>query len=60
MGELWNRRNFRYVDGRLRMGGVATLGEALDHGWKVRAFCDFGKRHRMKSVRECIWRRELS
>jgi hypothetical protein len=40
------------------MGGVATLGEALDYGWKVRAFCDFGKRDHMKSVRECIWRRE--
>jgi hypothetical protein len=25
--------------------GVATLGVALDHGWKVRAFCDFGRRY---------------
>jgi hypothetical protein len=41
------------------MGGIATLGEALDHGWKVRAFCDFGKRDHTKSVRECMWRREL-
>jgi hypothetical protein len=32
---------------------IATIGEALDLGWKLRIFCRFGKRDSMKSIREC-------
>jgi hypothetical protein len=33
---------------------VATLGEAHDLGWSLRARCGFGTRDGMKSIRECI------
>ena len=32
---------------------VSTLGEAHDHGWKIRVRCAFGPRDGMKRVREC-------
>ncbi len=32
---------------------IATLGEALDLGWRLRIYCRFGKREGMKSIREC-------
>lgn len=33
---------------------VATLGEAHDHGWKLRAKCAHGKGDGMKRIRECV------
>jgi hypothetical protein len=33
---------------------VATLGDAQEHGWKLKARCAFGRRDGMKSIRECI------
>ena len=33
---------------------VATLGEAEDAGWRLKARCAFGTRDGMKSIRECI------
>jgi hypothetical protein len=33
---------------------VATLGEAQDLGWSLKARCAFGTRDGMKSIRECI------
>ena len=38
---------------------VSTLGEAHDHGWKVKARCAYGKRDGMKSIRACIARIDL-
>ncbi len=38
---------------------VATLCDALDHGWKVKALCAAGKREGMKSVRACSKRSDL-
>ncbi len=35
---------------------VATLGEALDAGWRLTVFCREGKRNGMKSIRECTAR----
>lgn len=32
---------------------IATIGEALDHGWKLRVYCRAGKGDAMKSVRGC-------
>jgi hypothetical protein len=32
---------------------IATLGEALDGGWRLTVYCRWGKRDGMKSVREC-------
>jgi hypothetical protein len=33
---------------------ISTIGEALDHGWRISARCARGKREAMKSIRECI------
>jgi hypothetical protein len=38
---------------------VATIGEALDVGWRVHVRCAWGKRDAMKSIRECIKGYEL-
>jgi len=38
---------------------VTTLGEALNNGWKVKAYCAAGKREGMKSVRACIAQYDL-
>lgn len=35
---------------------IATLGEALDAGWRLTIFCRHGKRDGMKSIRECAAR----
>jgi hypothetical protein len=34
---------------------VETLGDAYDHGWRVRVRCAWGKRDGMKSTRECTF-----
>jgi hypothetical protein len=41
------------------MAPVETLGQALAYGWRIHARCDFGKRDAMKSIRECVYSREL-
>ena len=33
---------------------IETLGDALDHGWKLHVRCAWGKRDAMKSIRECV------
>jgi hypothetical protein len=33
--------------------GVITVGQAHDLGWRVTAYCRWGKRDAMKSIREC-------
>ena len=33
---------------------VETLGEAYQLGWRIKVFCARGKRHGMKTIRECI------
>ena len=38
---------------------VETIGEAWQLGWRVTARCDFGKRDAMKSIRECVYGKEL-
>jgi hypothetical protein len=38
---------------------VETLGEAHSLGWRIFARCALGKRDGMKSIRECIYRKEL-
>jgi hypothetical protein len=38
---------------------VATIGEALRLGWRIRVRCAWGKRDGMKSRRECIAVAEL-
>jgi hypothetical protein len=32
---------------------MATLGEALDLGWRLRIYCRSGNREGMKSIRAC-------
>jgi len=32
---------------------IATIGEALDLGWRLRVSCALGKRSGMKSIPEC-------
>lgn len=41
------------------MAGIETIGEAWSLGWRVHMRCAWGKRDGMKSVRECVYRREL-
>jgi len=38
---------------------IETLGEALSHGWRITVRCAWGKREGMKSIRECVYGREL-
>jgi hypothetical protein len=38
---------------------IATLGEAHDAGWRLKARCAFGRRDGMKSIRECIHSQDL-
>ena len=38
---------------------IATIGEALDLGWKLTVYCRFGKREGMKSIRECTARADI-
>jgi hypothetical protein len=33
---------------------ISTLGEALDHGWRIHVRCAYGRRDGMKSVRGCV------
>jgi hypothetical protein len=39
--------------------GIETIGEALDHGWRVTVRCACGNREGMKRVRECVYGGEL-
>lgn len=41
------------------MSGIETLGEALSLGWHVHMRCAQGRRDGNKSIRECLYRREL-
>jgi hypothetical protein len=36
-------------------GGISTVGEAHDLGWKLRAYCRQGRRDGMKSGPLCTW-----
>jgi hypothetical protein len=38
---------------------VATIGEALRLGWRIRVRCAWGKRDGMKSRRECVANEEF-
>jgi hypothetical protein len=38
---------------------IETLGEANQHGWRVRVRCAWGPRDGMKRVRECVYGAEL-
>jgi hypothetical protein len=38
---------------------IETLGEANQHGWRVRVRCAWGSRDGMKRVRECVHGTEL-
>lgn len=40
-------------------GGIETIGEAHDLGWKVRARCAYGRHDGLKRIRECTWSYEL-
>jgi DNA-directed RNA polymerase subunit RPC12/RpoP len=41
------------------MAAVETIGQALDAGWAVTVRCAWGRREGLKSVRECMERRDL-
>jgi hypothetical protein len=38
---------------------IETIGEALDHSWRVTVRCAHGPRDGMKRVRECVYGGEL-
>lgn len=38
---------------------VETLGEARSLGWLVHMRCAFGRREGLKSVRQCLYRKQL-
>ena len=38
---------------------IATIGEALDLGWRLTVYCRWGKRDGMKSIRECTAQVEI-
>ena len=39
---------------------VETLGKAFQLGWRFTMRCAWGKREGMKTIRQCIYRRELA
>ena len=38
---------------------VETLGEAWNTGWRVTMRCAWGNRDGLKSIKQCMYRREL-